>query len=890
MKYGFLLIFGLLTANFVFAQNLLDRPVDFECTDLAVPAALDELAKQTGIGVAYSPDFFENNAPYKQGKLAEISLFFKNEPIRGVLEAMLYGTEVGFKEVGGQVVLFQKNKPPPPLNFTVSGYVTDAESGERLIGASILDLDRRIGAVTNEFGFFSLRVPVGAARLRFSYLGFKEENRELVLTKSVRIRVGLKPGADLPTITVFSNNDSFSVSQVPSNLNPELPLNVAKNLPNLGGEADLGRLAMLLPGVSTGADGLGGLHVRGGDADHTQVLFDDVPVYYGTHALGMFTVFNPDVVLSAKLWKGDVPARYGGRIGSVLDVRTKDGNLNHSETELNLSFLSSRLSLQTPIIKQKMSLLLTGRHSNFAPAMRFFSKKDKRSKGHSGETIYRFLDINAKLNYEITPNDRLYISFYQGEDYLTDDEEQESILAGNKPGLAVRDLTYSWENRFFSFRWNHIWGDRTFSNTTITKSRFRYKNHYFFQQEVEAKPDSTLLLVYQELDYLSQVEDVSGRFDVDFFPNPKHHFRFGAMVSQRDFVPGFGERREFELLDTALQVFLLRPDTVGGFEGAFFAENKWTPGPRFLLNSGLRASFFKGENCFYPNIEPRLSASWRFAPGFLLKTSMAFSTQYLHVLRGWDVGTPADLWLPVTKNLRPQHGFQSEIGIEKSFAQQVSASLVGYLNQTRGLEEWKSSVLILGDRDALLGNNLDGKTSRGRGSSRGIEALVSGSSGGFSGWASYVWSSSQRQFDSLNLGETFPFRYDRRHQISVVFAQKLNSFADFTVALSFATGDAITNDTSESVLGQPSFLDLNIAYKIQTESLNNLRLPNYRRLDAGVNLVLPSRGRRQNRLSFGVYNVLNHLNARYAYRQPSGKRKILPGLGPVPYLNFSTKF
>lgn len=216
--------------------------------------------------------------------------------------------------------------------------------------------------------------------------------------------------------------------------------------------------------------------------------------------------------------------------------------------------------------------------------------------------------------------------------------------------------------------------------------------------------------------------------------------------------------------------------------------------------------------------------------------------------------------------------------------------MVGFYNRTKGLQEWKSSVLVLGDRDALLGNDLEGKTSRGQARSRGIEALVSGSTEGFSGWASYVLSSSRRQFDSLNLGRSFPFRYDRRHQFSAVFAQKLNHFVDFTVAWSFATGDAITNDTSETVAGQPSFLDLNIAYKIQVESLNNQRLPNYHRLDVGVNIELPGRNKRQNRLSFGVYNVLSNVNARYAYRQQNGKRKILPGLPPVPYLNFSTKF
>ncbi len=881
-NYGFLLVFGLLVAQVSVAQNLLDRPVNFECTDLTVPAALDELARQTGIGVAYSPGFFEK-------KQADVSLFFKDEKLSGVLEAMLYGTGTGFKVVGGQVVLFQKNRPIP-TNFTISGYVMDAESGERLIGASIIDIDRRIGVITNEFGFFSLMVPVGRARLRFTYLGFSEEARELDMVKSQRIRVGLRPGGELPQITVFSRTDSFSVGQLPSNLNPELPLNAAQNLPNLGGEADLGRLAMLLPGVSTGADGLGGIHVRGGDADHTLVLFDDVPVYYGTHALGMFTVFNPDVVLSARLWKGEVPARFGGRVGSVLDVRTKDGNLNHPETELNMGLLSTRLSLQTPIIKQKMSVLLTGRHSNFAPAMRYFSKKKKREKGHTGETVYRFYDFNAKLNWEINPSNRFYVSYYQGQDDLTDDEKEEFVLSGNKPAQTIRELTYSWQNRFLAFRWNHLWGDRLFSNATLTKSRFRYKNHYYFRQEVQPAPDSSLLLVYQELEYLSSVEDVSGRFDLDFFPSPRHHWKFGAMVSQRDFVPGFGERREVELLDTALQVFLLRPDAVGGFEGAVYVENMWQPSPRFSLKSGVRGSFFRTKKCFYPNIEPRASASFRPWPGFLMKGSFAFSTQYLHVLRGWDIGTPADLWVPATKKLGPQHGFQAEIGLEKSFSRRLSTSLTGFINRTKGLQEWKSSVLILGDRDALLGNNLEGKTSRGRGQSRGIEALVSGSTEGFSGWASYTFSNAERQFDSLNLGKTFPFRYDRRHQISVVFAQKLNHFADFTVALTFATGDAITNDTSEIVLGQPSFLDLNIAYKIQVESLNNQRLPNYRRLDAGLNIELPGRGRRQNRLSFGVYNVLNNLNARYAYRQPSGKRKILPGLGPVPYLNFSTKF
>jgi prepilin-type processing-associated H-X9-DG protein len=848
---------------------------------LSISVALAELSQKTGIGLAFSPDFFGKNP-------SKISLFFRNEKMSGVLEAILYDTNVDFRLVENQIVLFRKIIELPQ-NVVVSGILTDADSGERLIGASIIDLDRKIGVTTNEYGFFSLQFPTGQTRVRVAFLGFEVQNLNLNLTKSERVRIALKPSGELPEITVFSKNDTLQISQLPSNLDPELPLNASKTLPNLGGEADLGRLAMLLPGVTTGADGLGGLHVRGGDADHTQVLFDDVPVYYGTHALGMFTIFNPDVVRSARLWKGDLPARFGGRLGSVLDVRTKEGNLVHPETEVNLGLLAARFSVQTPIIKHKMGLLITGRHSVFGPQLKRVSKKEKGLKGRDGQTNYLFLDGNVKLNFEPSPRDRFYLSGYQGQDELADDESEETILAGMKPGKVVRELTYSWRNNFVSARWNHIWGERAFSNTTLTTSRFQYKNNFYFNATVDPKPDSTLILQYQTLNYTSQVADNSLRFDLDLFPKTDVHWKIGGSASIRGFVPGVGRREEYVVLDTALQVFLLRPDTLRDLETGIYFENDWQPNRNFSLNSGARMSFLRTKTRFSPNFEPRMAARWWVFPSFSIKTSAAFTTQYLHVLRGWDVGTPADLWIPVTKKTGPQHGFQTEFGMEKNFRNGISVSVVGFFKKNWGLREWKNSVLILGDRDALLGDNLDDKISRGTAKNRGIETLVSGKIGGLSGWISYAWSKSERQFDSLNYGRPFPFRYDRRHQFSAVFAQKLGDFTDLSVVFTFASGDAITNDTTQSVFGQPTFLDLNIAYKIQIEARNNLRLPNYQRLDAGLNFQLPARGKRENRLSVGVYNALNYTNARYQYRTPSGKKRSLPGLSPTPYLNFSFK-
>ena len=406
MKKYLLALSILLLPATIFAQEILDRKVSVSIKDLSIEEALYYLIDNQSVNFSFNNDLLPDKI---------VSLRFKNTALKIVLKALFKDTAIGFKAIGKQVVLFRREIPPPVKKFTISGFLTDAASGENLIAANIYDHQSGKGTVTNEYGFYSLTLTEGQADLQFSYLGYNSVFRPVDLKQDVELSLALDASLTLAEVIVTDSDSTIEIRNTGMS-SEEININDVKELPKLAGEADLIRTTHLLPGIQTGADGVGGIYVRGGNLGQNLILIDDVPVYNVSHTAGIFSIFNTDAIRSAKLVKGGFPARYGGRISSVLDVRTKEGNLKEVKASGNIGLLASSFSLEGPIQKDKSSFFISGRGSFLNWYLRPLSRYAKEIRNQTGETNYKFFDFNAKLNFRFTEKDKIYISIYNGLD------------------------------------------------------------------------------------------------------------------------------------------------------------------------------------------------------------------------------------------------------------------------------------------------------------------------------------------------------------------------------------------------------------------------------------------------------------------------------------------
>ncbi|MEZ4891591.1 MAG: TonB-dependent receptor [Saprospiraceae bacterium] len=443
------------------AQNPLSQNIDFSCQSCTPSEALLRLGRETGLAISFSDRFFAS--------CGNVSIQAKNESVKNLVDQISSCSKVGYKLIGNQLVFFRKTQ-----KRTLSGFVEDAETGERLIGATVRVLSaNNLGVISNEFGFFSLKLEEGEQELLASYVSYHSAQTKLNITTDKIIHLKLQPNNRLKEVIIPAYSEQEAKERKAGS--PKY-LNLAElqMIPMPGGEADLLRQTALQPGIQTGTDGLGGLHIRGGNADQNLFLLDDVPVYSPSHTLGLFSIFNPSTVSSVRLWKGDFPARYGGRASSVLDVRTREGNLQEYKAEVSAGLFATSAVVEGPIVKGKGSFLLGGRYTYFEPWVKFFSKKGNLLTFSGDQVRYRFYDSNLKLNYSLSDKDRLYFSFYYGGDVFKNNfgqsfSDEKGFITDNS------NLATDWGNSIAALRWNHLLKENLFTNTTIRYSRFFYQ-------------------------------------------------------------------------------------------------------------------------------------------------------------------------------------------------------------------------------------------------------------------------------------------------------------------------------------------------------------------------------------------------------------------------------
>ena len=737
---------------------------------------------------------------------------------------------------------FSQNKN----TITVSGLITDAASGETLIGAGATV--GKDGAVTNNFGFYSLSIPKssGKVEISYSYVGYTTQTISVPALKDTTVNVTLVPGASLQEAVVTAQKESGIEATKMSAI--EVPIAAIKSAPALFGEADVLKTIQMLPGVQGGTEGFSGLYVRGGGPDENLLMLDGIPIYNAEHMLGIFSVFQPEAVKKITLYKGAFPARYGGRISSILDVRTNDGNLYETHGSFGISMISDKLHLEGPLWKGKTSYSISGRGMHtllLTPILKLT--------GFDGN--YYFYDIDAKLTHRFSDRDRLYFNVYNGLDdfyYKNTDDYTNGMTGGaitDNQNLGIR-----WGNTVAALRWNHVMNPKLFANTTVAYNRYKMKMGSDLVSK-EVQPNGTIDNNQYNFDYRSGMRDWVAKVDFDYTPTPSQQVKFGAEYTFHTFIPETLTTFAQEMSGGAVQLdttINMKSNAAQiGHEANLYIEDDIRLGSRVTLNPGLHASLFGTQGKTYWSLEPRMSAKVNFTQDWSAKASYSRMSQYVHLLSSSQLSLPIDLWVPITKNIRPETSNQYSLGFYYNGIPGWEFSLEGYYKSINNVLEYKEGVAFLFDSSGW-----ENKVEVGSGRAMGLELFIEKTMGKTTGWLGYTLAKSDRLFPTINHGERFPYRYDRRHNINLVVNHKFNEKFDLSATWNYASGGVTTLPERTIVMMSPTG---DLRYSDLVTSRNNYRLPSSHTLNLGFNFH-KKHNRGEGIWNLSVYNAYNHMN------------------------------
>ena len=757
---------------------------------------------------------------------------------------------------------------------TISGTITDASTGETLIGATVYDFVSGMGAVTNQYGFYSLTLKADTVALRVSFVGYKAVIHGFRLKADTTLNQALSSSVELHEVVVTAERPTSPMSSQMSAIS--IPVEHLKAVPVLFGEVDVLKTIQLLPGVQSSSEGMSGMHVRGGGPDENLFLLDGVPLYNVNHMGGFFSAFNGDAVKNVTLYKGSFPAHFGGRLSSVLDITTNNGNDKEYHGSIGVGAISAKLNIEGPIIKEKTTFSLSARRTYGDVLLQPFIKVGFLAADINTTAGYYFYDVNAKVTHKFSEKSRLFASYYMGDDaiYLKVKTRDRFIYESNyKEYLKMR---YGWGNMVGSIRWNYVLNPKLFMN--VSGSYTRYRNKISLGLENQYYSDTYYQVDSMEMSYKSGIRDYTARVDFDYSPNPNHDVKFGGSYIHRVFTPEvMGMKYETHSNDTTLNETMdttLGQSVVRAHEFIAFIEDDWKIGNAVKLNYGVAMSGFGVEGRFYPSIQPRLSARYLLAEDLSIKAGYAFMTQYMHLLSNSSISLPTDLWVPVTARIEPMYAHQVAMGVSYGWKSLIDFSLEGYYKRMTNLMEYKDGTSFWGSSVGW-----EDKVCMGDGWSYGVEFLAQKTVGKYSGWVGYTWSRTMRLFDregqELSGGQPFPAKYDRRHDVSVVFMYKPNDNFDCSLSWVYCSGNTATlamhEFEGESNSGgywdnETTNYDENrlIGTYGYIEGRNNFRMPAYHRMDVSVNFHKKKKhGVRTWNIS--VYNAYNRQNPYIVY-------------------------
>ena len=777
---------------------------------------------------------------------------------------------------------------------TISGYVMDAASKETLIGATIFDKNLGKGCATNSYGFYTLTLNQGQVDLQISYVGYTQQNQTLDLKENTNLNFMLETNTTLDEVVVEASRATVS-ARSPQMSVVELPVQQIKSIPTLFGETDVLKAIQLLPGVQNGSEGSAGMYVRGGGPDENLLLLDGVPVYNVNHMLGFFSVFNPDALKNVTLYKGSFPAHFGGRLSSVVDIRMKEGDMQKYHGNASIGLISSKFNFEGPIVKDKLSFNLSYRRTYgdllIKPALWVASwSVPEISKLSVG---YYFYDFNGKLNWKISDKDRLYLSFYTGDDAIYFGVKNKDFIADDTEYTHRIKLNWKWGNKVAALRWNHVMSQKLFMDASVNYTQYRHNLGMNLTEEDTYLPTNTVTKNEFNMAYKSGINDFTAKVDFAYTPLPNHEIRFGGNYTYHIFRPEVQSMKMEEGQQAMIDTVVGSPN-VYAHETALYVEDNMTFGDIFRVNAGVHYSTFTVEGKTYQSVQPRLSTSIMLASNFSLKAGYAYMTQYVHLLSNSSLSLPTDLWVPVTAKIVPMNAHQWSIGAFYELPRLFDISVEGYYKTMDNLLEYKDGASFFGSSERW-----DEKVCMGKGWAYGVEFLVQRSFGKTTGWIGYTWAHSKRQFDRegmvINSGKVFPAKYDRRHDISVTVQHKFSDKFDLSGTWVFSSGNCGTLGT-QVYEGLPN--DWGEFQHINALERNNFRMGNYHRLDLGANMHFPLNPGLLT-LNFSVYNVYNHNNPFLVYTdyvydesiQQAEKKLMQVSIFPIiPSFSLSYKF
>lgn len=730
-------------------------------------------------------------------------------------------------------------------SIVLNGYVKDASNLETLVGATIFVNELKIGTTTNLYGYYAIKMPKreDSLTVTISYIGYQTQKKRILPNQDLTLSVDLPSNEAVLEAIVVTENANRQLIEENQMGRQKITVNDLKTIPVILGESDVIKILQLTPGIQSGAEGTSGFYVRGGGFDQNLILLDEAVVYNPEHAFGFFSTFNSDIVKNIEVYKGDFPARYGGRLSSVIDIQMREGNQRQFEGQGGIGLISSRLTLEGPIVKDKSSFVISGRRTYFDI---FIPPINKRLPPDQQIPDYFFYDLNAKVNYVLGEKDRLYLSGYFGKDRMN--------IAFNAGAEEIANSSYNlqWGNITGTLRWNHIYSPRLFSNTTFTVSRFRYNDRFNFDDFFEFRSSS-------------KTRTYTFKQDFDFYASSKHNVKFGAhlthhFISPTDFFAGTSSD------DPDLEIDAIsEKQEYTGQEIGVYASDDWQIAPRFGVEAGLRFSgFLTSTRKLLSAVEPRVSFNYQLRSDFSVKGSYARMAQYLHQVK-FSYLSSLDPFFPSNENIKPQLSDQVSAGWNWLILNdQVSITNEYYYKWLHNQLEYQNAADYL-----FINEDYHERLAVGRGWSYGTELQIQKTKGRLTGWLAYTLAWSRRQFDDLNNGNSFPFTYDRRHVVNLVAQYQLSKTWKLSANWTYQTGIALDLAVGRLFVYGVSGLDPEVVPIYQ--ELNSFRMPAYHRLDIGLIKELRKRKNWESDITISIYNAYNRRNPFFIfYDQESG--------------------
>lgn len=739
------------------------------------------------------------------------------------------------------VVLGQKE-----TKYTISGYIKDSLNGESLMQSTLFVEELKTGVAANEYGFYSITLPKGNYTIRVQYIGYAPIYRKILLDNNVTMNFEMVSSAQITKEVVVTGQKADQNVKNTQVGRQEITIETAKVIPALLGEVDVLKSIQLLPGVMAAGEGNTGFYVRGGGPDQNLVLLDDATVYNTGHLFGFFSVFNSDAVKGISIEKGAMPAEYGGRISSVVDVKMKEGNMKSWQAEGGIGLIASRLTVQGPLWKNRCSMILSGRRTYIDILTKPLLKNV--ANGAFAGNAYYFYDINAKVNFRFSDRDRVFLSGYFGRDVFK-----------FKDNTGTFGLDFPWGNTTFTARWNHLFSEKLFANTEVMYNDYQFKANVSY--------------LSVKFNVHSSIKEVTAKTVFDFFPAVNHKVKFGAQYQYRIFTPytasGSADTTNFANENSYKKY---------GHETAIFIQDEIDFNDKIRVNFGIRASMFnlvgpfkkvefsetgialdtlefaKGKNIkTYFGIEPRISSRFQVAKNTSIKAGLSVTNQYVHLVSSSVTTLPLDIWVPSSLKIKPQIGAQVSLGVYQNFLDNMLETYIeGYYKHMWNQIEYSETSV------SNINVDLEDQFTFGRGWSYGAEFFIKKAKGKFTGWIGYTLAWTQRKFPHLNNGETFSAKYDRRHDLSVVLMYDINKRWNVSSTFVFASGNTTT-------LPQELYFANNGEIHFIYGKRNAYRLPPYHRLDIGATYRFKPRKHMSHDINFSIYNVYSRQNPYFVY-------------------------